>query len=346
MSTASIGTKRRQRRQPKQEQQQQEQQQIHTQSSPSRYNETPRVAGGGFPYPAANVNGGAGTQSYSHLQERKASVASYVPTSGNPLDAERAQQAQQYHGQQPPVYHQYPPQPTYLSQDIFHPNQQQQQQQPPRPGPVGPPGPQSYPGQDPNYQPRPGPNAGPQRQGQPPQQWGPYPPNPNQQFYPPQPPPSQANDDKAAGEKKKPGRKPRAKKDTTLQQSPYNPQAGGNNVAPPIPHHAANSIPLPYQQGPPNPATAAIPPRAQGPKQVTRRSRLGCLTCRQRKKRCCETRPKCTECSRLGLNCVWPKPGTEHKNKPKDQKEDENTIEHEIYGRIKVLRGIVEYRSQ
>lgn len=81
-------------------------------------------------------------------------------------------------------------------------------------------------------------------------------------------------------------------------------------------------------------------------KPVTKRSRMGCLTCRQRKKRCCETRPKCTECARLRLNCVWPKPGTEHKNKPKDQKEDENTIEHAEFGRIKVLRGIVEYRSK
>lgn len=80
-------------------------------------------------------------------------------------------------------------------------------------------------------------------------------------------------------------------------------------------------------------------------KSVSKRSRMGCLTCRQRKKRCCETRPKCTECLRLRLNCVWPVPGTEHKNKPKDAKEEENTINHEIYGKIKVLRGIVEYRS-
>ncbi|KAF6071698.1 hypothetical protein FOB64_001403 [Candida albicans] len=50
--------------------------------------------------------------------------------------------------------------------------------------------------------------------------------------------------------------------------------------------------------------------------------------------------------SQLRLNCTWPKPGTEHKNKPKDQKDDENTIEHAEFGRIKVLRGIVEYRSK
>ncbi|PIS54144.1 hypothetical protein CJI97_003844 [Candidozyma auris] len=83
-------------------------------------------------------------------------------------------------------------------------------------------------------------------------------------------------------------------------------------------------------------------PRSAG---VTKRSRMGCLTCRQRKKRCCETRPKCSECSRLRLNCVWPKPGTEHKNKSKEVKSQENTIDHDVYGKIKVLRGIVEYRS-
>lgn len=77
----------------------------------------------------------------------------------------------------------------------------------------------------------------------------------------------------------------------------------------------------------------------------SKRSRMGCMTCRQRKKRCCESRPKCTECSRLRLNCVWPVPGTEHKNKLKELKDEENVIHHEIYGRIKVLRGIVEYKS-
>ncbi|SGZ46743.1 CIC11C00000005045 [Sungouiella intermedia] len=79
--------------------------------------------------------------------------------------------------------------------------------------------------------------------------------------------------------------------------------------------------------------------------KVTKRSRMGCLTCRLRKKRCCETRPKCSECQRLRLNCNWPKPGTEHKNKPKEVKNQENMIDHDIYGPIKVLRGIVEYRS-
>jgi hypothetical protein len=79
---------------------------------------------------------------------------------------------------------------------------------------------------------------------------------------------------------------------------------------------------------------------------VVKRSRMGCLTCRLRKKRCCETRPRCAECSRLGLLCVWPKPGTEYKNRPKDQKEDYKTIDHEVYGKIKVLRGIIEHKTR
>lgn len=86
-------------------------------------------------------------------------------------------------------------------------------------------------------------------------------------------------------------------------------------------------------------------PRSASGGSVTKRSRMGCLTCRQRKKRCCETRPKCSECLRLRLNCVWPKPGTEHKNKSKEVKSQENTMDHDVYGKIKVLRGIVEYRS-
>mmetsp|Transcript_6084 Transcript_6084/g.6010 ORF Transcript_6084/g.6010 Transcript_6084/m.6010 type:complete len:271 (-) Transcript_6084:31-843(-) len=81
-------------------------------------------------------------------------------------------------------------------------------------------------------------------------------------------------------------------------------------------------------------------------KPITKRSRMGCLTCRQRKKRCCEKRPQCTECLRLGLDCIWPVPGTEHRNKSRESRDDKNTIEHEAYGKIKVLRGIVEYKSK
>lgn len=94
-----------------------------------------------------------------------------------------------------------------------------------------------------------------------------------------------------------------------------------------------------------SPSTKASKTASAQAKNNAKRSRMGCITCRQRKKRCCETRPKCTECRRLRLNCVWPAPGTEHKNKSKELKEEENVIYHEIYGKIKVLRGIVEYKS-
>ncbi|WPK24154.1 hypothetical protein PUMCH_001416 [Australozyma saopauloensis] len=99
--------------------------------------------------------------------------------------------------------------------------------------------------------------------------------------------------------------------------------------------------PVPKDASPHAPALSST----NSSSKVTKRSRMGCLTCRQRKKRCCESKPKCTECLRLGLNCVWPKPGTEHKNKPKEVKREENMIDHDVYGKIKVLRGIVEYRS-
>ncbi|KAE8373881.1 hypothetical protein BDV26DRAFT_284765 [Aspergillus bertholletiae] len=39
-----------------------------------------------------------------------------------------------------------------------------------------------------------------------------------------------------------------------------------------------------------------------------RRSRNGCLTCKQRKVRCNEERPRCYHCHRLSLNCVWREP--------------------------------------
>lgn len=80
-------------------------------------------------------------------------------------------------------------------------------------------------------------------------------------------------------------------------------------------------------------------------RKKSKRSRLGCLTCRHRKKRCCETKPRCTECSRLGLNCTWPIPGTERKNRSKNNRISHDEMYHSIYGPIKILRGVVEYKS-
>lgn len=36
------------------------------------------------------------------------------------------------------------------------------------------------------------------------------------------------------------------------------------------------------------------------------RSKRGCLTCRRRRKKCSEDRPKCRDCSRHDLRCTWP----------------------------------------
>jgi hypothetical protein len=78
-----------------------------------------------------------------------------------------------------------------------------------------------------------------------------------------------------------------------------------------------------------------------------KRSRNGCLTCRNRKKRCCETKPICSECTRLNIICRWPFPGDEHKNKSKNRQSISNDeVYHEVYGVIKVLRGVVEYKIE
>ncbi|CDK27766.1 unnamed protein product [Kuraishia capsulata CBS 1993] len=93
----------------------------------------------------------------------------------------------------------------------------------------------------------------------------------------------------------------------------------------------------------PKSAAVTLPPRIDASGKV-KRSRKGCLTCRHRKKRCCESKPKCTECQRLDLPCKWPLPGTENKNRSKNNDFSRDEIKHEIYGRIKVLRGIVDYK--
>ncbi|ORY86693.1 fungal-specific transcription factor domain-domain-containing protein [Leucosporidium creatinivorum] len=53
-------------------------------------------------------------------------------------------------------------------------------------------------------------------------------------------------------------------------------------------------------------APGAAPP-APAPAKKSR-SRSGCLTCRKYHKRCCETKPTCERCSRLGHECSWPEP--------------------------------------
>lgn len=48
------------------------------------------------------------------------------------------------------------------------------------------------------------------------------------------------------------------------------------------------------------------PPSAHAPRPA--RSKNGCLTCRRRKVRCDEQRPRCSHCERLNLQCRWRPP--------------------------------------
>lgn len=52
------------------------------------------------------------------------------------------------------------------------------------------------------------------------------------------------------------------------------------------------------------------------------RARTGCLTCRSRRKKCDEKRPRCTGCARNGLSCSWP-----HPQRPQD--DDNEHITHD-----------------
>lgn len=47
-------------------------------------------------------------------------------------------------------------------------------------------------------------------------------------------------------------------------------------------------------------------PQSQYPRPA--RSKSGCLTCRKRKVRCDELRPRCSHCTRLNLQCKWRPP--------------------------------------
>lgn len=48
---------------------------------------------------------------------------------------------------------------------------------------------------------------------------------------------------------------------------------------------------------------------------IRTRSRLGCLTCRRKKKKCDQGKPKCGLCLRVGTHCEWPEPGKESVNR-------------------------------
>ncbi|ODQ66978.1 hypothetical protein NADFUDRAFT_81613, partial [Nadsonia fulvescens var. elongata DSM 6958] len=58
------------------------------------------------------------------------------------------------------------------------------------------------------------------------------------------------------------------------------------------------------------------------------RSRMGCLICRRRKKRCDERRPTCEACKRLNLVCEYPKQGQERINRKPRLKRVFNSENH------------------
>ncbi|KAG7757599.1 hypothetical protein KL911_000575 [Ogataea haglerorum] len=86
--------------------------------------------------------------------------------------------------------------------------------------------------------------------------------------------------------------------------------------------------------------------KARKPQKVSKRSRKGCLTCRFRKRKCCETKPVCTECKRLGIKCSWITNGLENKNKSKKNPDFLRNDEcyDDIFGVIKVVRGKIDYK--
>ncbi|KAL6894993.1 hypothetical protein GGI43DRAFT_124870 [Trichoderma evansii] len=51
--------------------------------------------------------------------------------------------------------------------------------------------------------------------------------------------------------------------------------------------------------------TNAVSPQRAGPTRRYNRSRCGCLTCKRRKVKCDEQRPRCSHCERLNLECKW-----------------------------------------
>lgn len=60
-----------------------------------------------------------------------------------------------------------------------------------------------------------------------------------------------------------------------------------------------------FPKGQPKSQYGAAPVQ-QRPKARIRRVQTGCMTCKQRKKKCDEGKPRCGNCSRLCLGCVWP----------------------------------------
>ncbi|KAK6066836.1 hypothetical protein SCUP234_11892 [Seiridium cupressi] len=50
----------------------------------------------------------------------------------------------------------------------------------------------------------------------------------------------------------------------------------------------------------------ALPSRSRGPRLYHKKSRTGCIRCKQRRVKCDETRPSCSGCSRHMVDCIYP----------------------------------------
>jgi transcriptional activator protein UGA3 len=78
----------------------------------------------------------------------------------------------------------------------------------------------------------------------------------------------------------------------------------------------STSVPIPMSKLVPTPQTGKRPIRIIEVNEYyhlmtkAKRSKRGCLTCKIRKKKCDETRPKCHDCVRLNKDCIWLDPQT------------------------------------
>src|SRR2546423_9052138 len=60
-----------------------------------------------------------------------------------------------------------------------------------------------------------------------------------------------------------------------------------------------------------------------------------CVTCRRRKVRCDKIHPSCTNCSKAGIECVFPGPGRAKRKTRKPQ-------DAELLARLKKLEGVIQ----
>src|SRR5436305_9814718 len=64
-------------------------------------------------------------------------------------------------------------------------------------------------------------------------------------------------------------------------------------------------------------------------------SQRSCVTCRRRKVRCDKIHPSCTNCSKAGIECIFPGPGRAKRKSRKPQ-------EAELLARLKKLEGVIQ----